>query len=131
MHRSILSAEALERSLSIRDLTDSAAGPNALQLLVSDVVAALRDAWGSAVLEHRASPVVPVDDNYDRLHYPADGAARDARYTRYVDDTHVLRTQTSAMIPPLLQSLANAPPKVRGAARTGARGGGFGGSPPS
>jgi phenylalanyl-tRNA synthetase alpha chain len=130
MNASILSAEALERSLSIRDLTDPAAGPHALQLLVSSVAEALRGTWRCDVRVHRARPIVPIEDNYDRLHYPADGAARDARYTRYVDETHVLRTQTSAMIPALLKSLASAPPEVRGAARTGARGGGVGGSPP-
>jgi phenylalanyl-tRNA synthetase alpha chain len=110
MHASILSAEALERSLSIRDLTDPAEGPHALQLLVAGVVAALSDTWRCDVRMHRASPIVPIEDNYDKLHYPADGAARDARYTRYVDARHVLRTQTSAMIPPCLRSLAAAPP---------------------
>jgi phenylalanyl-tRNA synthetase alpha chain len=82
-----------------------------MQRLVADVGAALKAAWGAELVLHRASPVVPVEDNYDRLHYPADGAARDARYTRYVDDAHLLRTQTSAMIPPLLRSLAAAPAK--------------------
>ena len=50
-------------------------------------------------------------DNYDRLGYPPDGAARDARYTRYVCETALLRTQTSAMLPPLLRALAAAPPE--------------------
>jgi phenylalanyl-tRNA synthetase alpha chain len=58
----------------------------------------------------RAHPAVPVEHNYDRLHYPPDGAARDARYTRYVSETTVLRTQTSAMIPPLLARVALDPP---------------------
>jgi phenylalanyl-tRNA synthetase alpha chain len=112
MNASILSAEALERSLSIRDLTDPAAGPHALQLLVSSVAEALKHTWRCEVRVHRASPIVPVEDNYDRLHYPADGAARDARYTRYVDARHVLRTQTSAMIPGLLRRLATPPADV-------------------
>src|SRR5262249_27969248 len=60
---------------------------------------------------HRASPLVTVEDNYDRLHYPEDGAARDARYTRYTGEATLLRTQTSAMIPPLLRSLSVAPPE--------------------
>jgi phenylalanyl-tRNA synthetase alpha chain len=51
---------------------------------------------------HRGSPIVSVTDNYDRLNYPPGGAARDARYTRYVCDTAVLRSQMSAMIPPLI-----------------------------
>lgn len=110
MHRSLLSESALARALSIRDLTDPAQGPHAMQLLVDAVVVALERAWACATRVHRGSPVVAVADNYDRLHYPPDAVARDARYTRYVSESHVLRTQTSAMIPPLLRSIAQAPP---------------------
>jgi phenylalanyl-tRNA synthetase alpha chain len=51
---------------------------------------------------------VPVASNYDELQYPLDGAARDARYTRYLTDELLLRTQTSAMIPGALRMLAAA-----------------------
>jgi phenylalanyl-tRNA synthetase alpha chain len=108
---SILSADELRRALSVRDLTDSAAGPHAMQQLVAAVLEALRSTWGCEVRIHRQSPVVSIADNYDRLHYPPGGAARDARYTRYVCDTALLRSQTSAMIPGLLRHLAVAPPE--------------------
>lgn len=111
MSVSILSAEELRRTLSVRDLTDPASGPHALQQLVEAALEALRQAWGCAVRVHRQSPIVSIADNYDRLHYPPEGAARDARYTRYVCDTALLRTQTSAMIPGLLRRLAEAPPE--------------------
>lgn len=111
MSDSMLSADTLRRALSVPDLTDPTNGPHALQVLVGDVSTALRDAWGCTVIVERASPIVSVADNYDRLHYPAEGAARDARYTRYVCTGTLLRTQTSAMIPPLLQRLAVQPPK--------------------
>lgn len=110
MVRSILSAEALSRALSIRDLTDPAQGPHALQTLLRDVVEALSSAWGAEVIVHRADPVVTVADNYDHLHYPDGGAARDARYTRYTGEGTLLRTQTSALVPPLLRRLAASPP---------------------
>ena len=105
----ILSTDAVRRALSIRDLTDPSSGPHALQRLVDDVLAALREAWRCEERLHRRSPIVSVSDNYDRLRYPPDGAARDERYTRYVCDTALLRTQTSAMIPPLLRQLAASP----------------------
>lgn len=111
MSVSILSAEELRRALSVRDLTDPASGPHALQQLVEASLEALRQAWGCAVRVHRQSPIVSIADNYDHLHYPPEGAARDARYTRYVCDTALLRTQTSAMIPGLLRRLAEAPPE--------------------
>ncbi|MCP3142654.1 PheS-related mystery ligase SrmL [Pyxidicoccus xibeiensis] len=108
---SILSADELRRALSVRDLTDPAAGPHAMQQLIAAVLDALRSAWGCDARVHRQSPVVSIADNYDRLHYPPGGAARDARYTRYVCDTALLRSQTSAMIPGLLRHLALAPPR--------------------
>jgi phenylalanyl-tRNA synthetase alpha chain len=106
MARLVLSPEALARALSLRDLADPAQGPHAMQLVVADAVRALEGAWRCAVVVRRAHPVVPVADNYDALHYPPDGAARDARHTRYVSPSTLLRTQTSALVPPLLRRLA-------------------------
>ena len=103
-----ISADMYRRALALPDLTDAATGPHALQLAVQEATAALRDAWRCDVIVHRAHPVVPVADNYELLGYPADAAARDARYTRYVGEDTVLRTHTSAMIPGLLRSLARA-----------------------
>jgi len=93
-----ISTPELLRALSLRDLTDPSSGPHAMQLLLDQIHHALP----VPVRVHRASPIVSIADNYDRLGYPPGGAARDARYTRYVCDTALLRTQTSAMIPPLL-----------------------------
>lgn len=95
----LLTTTELIRALSLRDLTDPAAGPHAMQLLLAEIHAALP----VPVHVHRASPIVSIADNYDRLGYPEGGAARDERYTRYVCDTALLRSQTSAMIPPLLE----------------------------
>lgn len=106
---SILSAEQVRRALSIRDLTDPNGGPHALQLLVDAAITALRSTWGLAVLVTRRSPIVSIGDNYDELGYSPEAAARDSRYTRYVCDVALLRTQTSAMLPPLLRELARAP----------------------
>jgi phenylalanyl-tRNA synthetase alpha chain len=105
----ILSPEAVERALALRDLTDPAQGPHAMQQLVDAAARALAGAWSTPVVLERASPVVTVADNYDRLLYPPGGAARDARYTRYLTRDTLLRTQTSTMIPPLLRGLAEAP----------------------
>jgi phenylalanyl-tRNA synthetase alpha chain len=108
MSVSIIDSSAYQRALALRDLTDIAHGPHAMQQLVSAAIAMLRDAWRCPVLVHRAPPVVATLDNYDRLHYPSDGAAREARYTRYVSSSTLLRTQTSAMIPTALRLVADA-----------------------
>jgi phenylalanyl-tRNA synthetase alpha chain len=106
MSKKLLSHEALARALALRDLTDPAQGRHAMQDLLDALVGALGSAWRCRVRVERRSPLVSVADNYDRLHYPPDGAARDARYTRYVGAGMILRTQASAMIPPALRSLA-------------------------
>jgi phenylalanyl-tRNA synthetase alpha chain len=105
----ILGVDAVRRALAVRDLADPAQGPHAMQLIVSAIVAALESRWRCPTILHRASPIVSIADNYDRLRYPPEGPARDARYTRYVCDSALLRTQTSAMIPPLLRRLAADP----------------------
>jgi phenylalanyl-tRNA synthetase alpha chain len=111
MSVSVLSAEDVRRALSVRDLTDPSLGAHAMQGLISAVLEALRRAWSCEVRVHRQSPIVSIADNYDHLHIPPEGAARDARYTRYVCDTALLRSQTSAMIPGQLRRLAESPPE--------------------
>lgn len=106
MSERVLSAREIRGALAIRDLTDEESGPHAMQLLLREVVEALRSAWGCAVLVHRAHPIVSVEENYDRLRYPPDGAARDARHTRYLNGATVLRTWTSGMVPGLLRRLS-------------------------
>lgn len=87
----------------MNDLTDPSTGPHAIQLMIDEVLAAV--AGRGELIIHRGSPVVAIADNYDRLGYPPDAAARDARYSRYVDDERMLRSQTSALIPGALRRL--------------------------
>jgi len=117
----IMTEDALARALSIRDLTDPAQGPHAMQLLLEQLSVALGNSrWTAAgraspgtaagvrpdVRVRRADPVVTTTDNYDRLHYPPDAITRDCRYSRYVAADRLLRTHTTAMIPPALRALA-------------------------
>ena len=104
----LIDSASYAQALALRDLTDAALGPHAMQMLVQAAVAACRARWNCAVVIHRAPPVVSVEANYDSLGYPPDGAARDARYTRYVTRRRLLRTQTSAMIPGALRMIAKA-----------------------
>src|SRR5919197_112285 len=95
----------LASALSLRDLSDPAAGPHAMQLLLSAITSRLEVVWGVPVREYRASPIVSVAENYELLGYAADAPAREARYTRYLDDARLLRTHTSAMVPQALRTL--------------------------
>jgi phenylalanyl-tRNA synthetase alpha chain len=99
----------LQRDLGLRDLSEPAEGPHAIQILIGQAVERLARAWRCEVRWCRGSRIVPVADNYDRLGYPAEAITREARYTRYVDAGHLLRSHSSAMIPPALRRLARQP----------------------
>src|SRR4051812_11746372 len=99
---------AIARALALRDLTDPAAGPHAVQLVVDRLEHTLSAAWGVAIRRDPGPRVVAVTDNYDALLYPPDAVTRADRYTRYVDAGHVLRSHTSARVPALLRDLAAA-----------------------
>lgn len=101
-----LSAEQLARDLSIRDLSDPAAGLHALQLVLTSAVDALAERWGCQVRWWRGERTVTVEDNYDNLGYRRDDITRDTRYTRYVDDRRMLRSHSSALVPAALRALA-------------------------
>lgn len=111
-HHAALSTAQLVDALLIRDLTDPGQGDHAVQLLVAAVVDALHERWRCRLVWERSSPVVTVEDCYDRLGYDAGAVTRDARYARYVSATCMLRSHTSAGIPPALRRLGPAPGDV-------------------
>jgi phenylalanyl-tRNA synthetase alpha chain len=83
-------------------LTDPDQGRHAINILMSRLTSAIAQ-WAALPADIvRRSPIVPITDNYDRLFYQPDAIARSARYSHYVDDTHMLRTHTTAAIPALL-----------------------------
>src|SRR5262249_6967418 len=104
-----LSPAQLRAALDIRDLCDPAQGPHAIQILTDRAVAALSRAWSCEVRWCRGRRIVPVADNYDRLGYAAEAITRDARYTRYTDAGHMLRSHSTAMVPAALRGLAAVP----------------------
>ena len=103
--RSAITQHQLNRALALRDLSDPASGPHAMQLVAGAVAGALEREWRCPVPVHRASPIVTIADNYETLGYAADAPAREARYTRYVDDRRLLRTHMTAAVPAALRDL--------------------------
>jgi phenylalanyl-tRNA synthetase alpha chain len=104
--RSVITQDQLHRALALRDLSDPAQGPHAMQLVVAAIGRRVEQAWGCPVLHHRSSPVVSIRSNYEVLGYPADAPAREARYTRYLDAARLLRTHMTAAVPGALRALA-------------------------
>jgi phenylalanyl-tRNA synthetase alpha chain len=104
-----LSPDHVAAALALRDLTDPTQGPHAVGILLDAAVDALATRWGSTVRVLRSSPAVTVEDNYDRLGWPRSAINRDSRYTRYLSDTVMLRSHTTAGVPPALRGLAAEP----------------------
>jgi len=106
----VITQTQLTRALSLRDLSDPAQGVHAMQLVAAAVTDALQEAWGIPVQVCRADPVVTIHDNYTLLGYAPDAPAREARYTRYLDERRLLRTHTSPAVPGALREAALARP---------------------
>ena len=105
---SVLTSDELNAALVLRDLSDPAQGPHAIQLVVDQIRTALGHTWPyTEIWTRRDHPVVSLADNYDNLGYAAGAVTREARYTRYASEGDVLRSHTSAMIPPALRELAS------------------------
>jgi phenylalanyl-tRNA synthetase alpha chain len=104
-----LSPDHVAAALALRDLTDPAQGSHAVGLLLDAAVDALAGRWGSTVRVLRSAPAVAVEDNYDRLGWPPSAITRDSRYSRYLSDTVMLRSHTTAGVPPALRALAAEP----------------------
>jgi len=104
-----LTPPQLARDLAVRDLSDPAEGPHAIQVLIDTAVQTLSRAWGCDVRWCRGTRIVPVADNYDRLNYPADSITRETCYTRYASADRMLRSHSTAMVPPALRGLAADP----------------------
>ena len=101
-----LTPDQLARDLGLRDLTDPDGGAHAIQVIIDAAGAALTSAWGCPARVCRGDRAVPIADNYDHLLFTADAASRDRRYTRYIDHERMLRSHSSAMVPPALRALA-------------------------
>ena len=103
---SYLTTANLTSALQLRDLTDPAHGKHAMQQLLGNVVDALAQSWAIPARWVRTSPLVAVEDNYDRLGFDPGAITRDARYTRYVSPGVMLRSHTTAALPWLLRQIS-------------------------
>lgn len=104
--KNVIDMTKLVESLELEDLTNSINGKHCIYLTMQKIINILSVKMNCHPHIHRNSPIVSVDDNYNYLNYPLDGAARDSRYTKYISDKLILRTQTSSMIPTILSDLS-------------------------
>ena len=62
-----LTEEQLKKDLELRDLSDSTQGEHCMQLIMNEVIDALTEYWHCPATIYRESPIVTVEDNYDKL----------------------------------------------------------------
>lgn len=77
-----------------------------MQQILGSVVDALATDWEIPATTLRQNPIVPVENNYDRLGFNPSAVTRDERYSRYLSPTVMLRSHTSASVPWLLSELS-------------------------
>lgn len=95
----VSSPETIKRALKVTDLTAEDAKPHIINIIQKKISENIARLGMGEVRVIRGNPIVSVADNYDNLLFPYDNAGRSSTYTRYVDEDHVLRTHTSALVP--------------------------------
>lgn len=99
-----LTKEELENSLAIKDLSDEKNGIHAINLVMNDIKNKITETYCKEPIVIRNSPIVSVENNYDNLYYPQDTITKSSRYTRWIDEKTILRTQVTSGIPELLKT---------------------------
>lgn len=96
----------VNKNLAIKDLTLQP--DHCLSLIVQELQKHLEMRYGPAKIE-RGSKIVSLQDNYYSLGYSDNETTLNKRYTRYISENKVLRTQMTAIIPELLQRYSQNP----------------------
>lgn len=106
--KTFLTQRELDNALSLPDLTEEQSPNNhAIRLLLLDILTGLQNkGWPEA---HCLSgpKVVSAQDNYGLLGYDPSEVTLGSAHTRWVDEQHLLRTQTTSQIPRALQNAAH------------------------
>jgi phenylalanyl-tRNA synthetase alpha chain len=110
----ILMQKEIAQKLSTEKIDVTLPGPNTPRgtqhpiSMVIDEIASILSRLGYSV---RLGPLIETDFyNFEALNVPADHPARDMQDTFYIDDKHVLRTQTS---PIQIRTMQNEKPPLR------------------
>lgn len=98
-----LSESEVVHALELLDLTTQK--DHAIGLMVEEIKNALETKFNVSAEIVRHARIVAVEDNYGRLYYPEDTITKSSRYTRWINDTALLRTHMTAVVPSKLKDL--------------------------
>lgn len=99
--QSVLTQQNLQELLNKPDLTKNP--DHAMSQLVQTIRDKLAQSYGISPTIERGNPIVSVKDNYTTLGYRETEVTLSTRYTKYINETTILRTQMSSTIPQLLR----------------------------
>ncbi|XVO86263.1 hypothetical protein ACQ9Y2_21300 [Pseudomonas palleroniana] len=103
LSKKFISAAELERALILTDLTEPRPEPHAVRLLINQILRGLTARHWPEPQLLEGPRVVSAADNYGLLGYDANEVTLGSAHTRWVDDSSLLRTQTTSLIPAVLQ----------------------------
>ena len=96
-----LNQKELDNILSNEDLTKNS--HHAIGIVVQKIKEALQTKYKTIPEVDYGSPIVSLEDNYYKLGYDKSDITLTSRYTRYVSESLILRTQVSSTVPSLLR----------------------------
>lgn len=97
-----ISKEIENELLNKEDLSENS--NHCIGLLVKDIREYLEKYYGLNAILSKGEKVVSIVDNYTALGYMESEVTLSERYTKYISETLILRTQMSSAIPPLLRT---------------------------
>lgn len=104
----VSSPETIEKLLSIEDLTlptPEGQERNIIGKVYDQVINKLTEYQFPNIQVIRGDATVNAKDNFDSLLFSPGNPGRSSTYTRYVDEDHVLKTHTSALVPSTFNNL--------------------------
>lgn len=104
----VSSPETVSKLLSVKDLTletENDQERNIIGKVYDQVINKLHEHNFLDIHVVRGDAVVEAKDNFDSLLFSPGNPGRSSTYTRYIDENHVLRTHTSALIPSTFKKL--------------------------
>lgn len=96
-----LSKTEIEVLLSKKDLTQES--NNCISLLLDIIKSKLNEKYNLIPKIERGKKIISLEDNYYNLGYGNNEITLNKRYTKYIDENTILRTQMSSVIPNLLR----------------------------
>lgn len=91
--------------MALKDLTMPSSAPHAIHLLVCEILQGLHTrGWPAAELVE-GPRIVSTSENYALLGYDPSEITLGSEHTRWIDESHLLRTQTTCQIPNALRAV--------------------------